>query len=94
MTERWGDDRDGRSDMSENRYFLHFFIIHPSKQALLHVNAGIPIRDALAQASDFCSISMRFRKIQSAPQAPNAMVGAHYLTALSNAVIDVVKVLT
>ena len=67
-----------------------------SDQPLFHVSAGVPIVNALAQASDLLSLAKSFAEDAAyAKDTDRPAWAAHYLTAMSKAVIDdVVKVLT
>ena len=67
-----------------------------SDQPLFHVSAGVPIVNALAQASDLLSFAKSFAEDAAyAKDTDRHAWAAHYLTAMSKAVIDdVVKVLT
>ena len=70
--------------------------IYPSDQPLFHVSAGVPIGDALAQASDLLFLAKAFAEdaVYSKDTDRHAWA-AHYLTTMSKAVIDdVVQVLT
>ncbi|MHC8403014.1 DUF3077 domain-containing protein [Pseudomonas sp. MDT1-17] len=70
--------------------------IYCSNQALFHVNRGVPIADALAQASDLLFLAKALTVDAAyAKDTDRHTWAAHYLTAMSKAVIDdVVKVLT
>jgi hypothetical protein len=67
-----------------------------SDQPLFHVSAGVPIVDALTQASDLLFLAKSFAEDAAyAKDTDRHAWAAHYLTAMSKAVIDdVVKVLT
>ena len=67
-----------------------------SDQPLFHVSAGVPIVNALAQASDLLSLAKSFAEDAAyAKDTDRHAWAAHYLTAMGKAVIDdVVKVLT
>lgn len=70
--------------------------IYRSNQALFNVRAGVPISDALAQASDMLFLAKALA-VDAAytKDTDHHAWAAHYLTAMSKAVIDdVVKVLT
>ncbi|MCP1443049.1 hypothetical protein J3D54_002181 [Pseudomonas sp. GGS8] len=71
------------------------FIYH-SDQPLFHVSAGVPIVDALTQASDLLSLAKSFAEDAAyAKDTDRHAWAAHYLTSMSKAVTDdVVKVLT
>ncbi|WPN58592.1 DUF3077 domain-containing protein [Pseudomonas sp. P9_31] len=71
-------------------------LIYHSDQPLFHVSAGVPIVDALTQASDLLSLAKSFAEDAAyAKDTDRHAWAAHYLTAMSKAVIDdVVKVLT
>lgn len=70
--------------------------IYCSNQALFHVSRGVPIADALAQASDLLFLAKALTVDAAyAKDTDRHTWAAHYLTAMSKAVIDdVVKVLT
>ncbi|MDR7281837.1 hypothetical protein J2X84_000651 [Pseudomonas corrugata] len=70
--------------------------IYCSDQALFNVRPGIPIVEALAQASDLLFLAKAFAKDAAYTKNTDRHAwAAHYLTAMSKAVIDdVVKVLT
>ncbi|MBK5416836.1 DUF3077 domain-containing protein [Pseudomonas sp. TH31] len=70
--------------------------IYRSDQPLFHVSAGMPIGDALAQASDLLSLAKSLAEDAAyATDTDRHAWAAYYLTAMSKAVIDdVVKVLT
>jgi hypothetical protein len=70
--------------------------MYRSDQPLFHVCRGVPIADALAQASDllFLAKSLAEDAAYSKDSDRHAWA-AHYLTSMSKAVVDdVVKVLT
>jgi hypothetical protein len=70
--------------------------IYRSNQALFNVRAGVPISDALAQASDLLFLAKALT-VDAAytKDTDHHAWAAHYLTAMSKAVIDdVVKMLT
>lgn len=70
--------------------------LYRSDQPLFHVCRGVPIVDALAQASDllFLAKSLAVDAAYAQDTGRHAWA-AHYLTTMSKAVIDnVVKVLT
>jgi len=69
--------------------------IYCSNQALFHVSRGVPLGDALAMASDFLLLAKELtRDAACACDTDRHAWAAHYLTAMSKAVIDdVVKVL-
>ena len=70
--------------------------LYRSDQPLFHVCRGVPIADALAQASDllFLAKSLAVDAAYAQDTSRHAWA-AHYLTTMSKAVIDdVVKVLT
>ena len=71
-------------------------LIYCSDQALFNVRAGVPIVDALSQASDLLFLVRSFTEDAAyAKDTDRHAWAAHYLTAMSKAVIDdVVKVLT
>ena len=69
--------------------------IYNSDQPLFHVSAGVPIVDALTQASDLSLAKSFAEDAAYAKDTDRHAWAAHYLTAMSKAVIDdVVKVLT
>ncbi|VVN68810.1 DUF3077 domain-containing protein [Pseudomonas fluorescens] len=70
--------------------------IYCSDQPLFHVCRGVPIGDALAQASDLLFLAKSFTEDAAyAKDTDRHAWAAYYLTAMSKAVIDdVVKVLT
>ncbi|RON54992.1 DUF3077 domain-containing protein [Pseudomonas frederiksbergensis] len=71
-------------------------VIYCSNQALFNVRAGLPIVDALSQASDLLFLAKSFAEDAAyAKDNDRHAWAAHYLTAMGKAVIDdVVKVLT
>ncbi|TVT82342.1 DUF3077 domain-containing protein [Pseudomonas sp. H3(2019)] len=71
-------------------------LIYCSDQALFNVRAGVPIVDALSQASDLLFLARSFAQDAAFAKGTDRHAwAAHYLTAMSKAVIDdVVKVLT
>ncbi|WP_213937482.1 DUF3077 domain-containing protein [Pseudomonas sp. dw_612] len=71
-------------------------VIYCSNQALFNVRAGIPIVDALSQASDLLYLAKSFAEEAAYTKDTDRRAwAAHYLTAMGKAVIDdVVKVLT
>ena len=71
-------------------------LIYCSDQALFNVRAGVPIVDALSQASDLLFLAKSFAEDTAYIKDTDRHAwAAHYLTAMSKAVIDdVVKVLT
>ena len=71
-------------------------LIYCSDQALFNVRAGVPIAEALAQASDLLFLGKSFAEDAAyAKDTDRHAWAAHYLTAMGKAVIDdVVKVLT
>jgi hypothetical protein len=70
--------------------------LYLSDQPLFHVCRGVPIADALAQASDLLLLAKSLTVDATyAPEPDRHAWAAHYLTTMSKAVIDdVVKVLT
>ncbi|AZC29275.1 DUF3077 domain-containing protein [Pseudomonas chlororaphis] len=70
--------------------------IYRSDQPLFHVSAGVPIGDALAQASDLLFLAKALAEDAAYTKDTDRHAwAAHYLTAMSKAVIDdVVQVLT
>ncbi|MFJ3367018.1 DUF3077 domain-containing protein [Pseudomonas sp. NPDC086251] len=69
--------------------------IYCSNQALFHVSRGVPVVDALAQASNLLYLAKEFAMDAAyAKDTDRHAWAAHYLTAMSKAVIDdVTKVL-
>ncbi|PMZ69722.1 DUF3077 domain-containing protein [Pseudomonas sp. FW305-70] len=65
-------------------------------EPLFHVSGGVPISKALAQASNLLFLAKSFAEDAAyAKDTDRHAWAAHYLTAMSKAVIDdVVKVLT
>jgi len=70
--------------------------LYRSDQPLFHVCRGVPIADALAQASDLLFLAKSLTVDAAYAQDSDRHAwAAHYLTTMSKAVIDdVVKVLT
>jgi len=70
--------------------------LYRSDQPLFHVCRGVPISDALAQASDLLFLAKSLTVDAAYAQDSDRHAwAAHYLTTMSKAVIDdVVKVLT
>ncbi|MFJ4546200.1 DUF3077 domain-containing protein [Pseudomonas sp. NPDC088885] len=70
--------------------------IYCVNQPLFHVSAGVPIGDALTQASDLLFLVKTFAEEAAYDKATDRHAwAAHYLAAMSKAVIDdVVKVLS
>ncbi|AZD28008.1 DUF3077 domain-containing protein [Pseudomonas chlororaphis] len=70
--------------------------IYRSDQPLFHVSAGVPIGDALAQASDLLFLAKAFTEDAAySKDSDRHAWAAHYLTAMGKAVIDdVVRALT
>ncbi|MBV6826430.1 DUF3077 domain-containing protein [Pseudomonas sp. PD9R] len=69
--------------------------IYCSNQALFHVSRGVPLVDALAQASNLLYLAKELTLDAAyAKNTDRHAWAAHYLTAMSKAVIDdVTKVL-
>ncbi|WP_419708292.1 DUF3077 domain-containing protein [Pseudomonas sp. NFX224] len=69
--------------------------IYCKNQALFHVSRGVPLADALAQASDLLHFAKKLTLDAAyAKDSDRHACAAHYLTAMSKAVIDdVAKVL-
>ncbi|WP_338583509.1 DUF3077 domain-containing protein [Pseudomonas sp. MAG733B] len=69
--------------------------IYCKNQALFHVSRGVPLADALAQASDLLHLAKELTLDAAyAKDTDRHAWAAHYLTAMSKAVIDdVAKVL-
>ena len=82
-------------DLSELRTIGFTPFIYCSNQALFHVSRGVPLGDALAMASDFLLLAKELTRDAACTRDTNRHAwAAHYLTAMSKAVIDdVVKVL-
>ncbi|MFJ2486979.1 DUF3077 domain-containing protein [Pseudomonas sp. NPDC087639] len=70
--------------------------IYCSNQPLFHVSAGVPIGDALSQASDLLFLVKAFAEDAAYDKKTDRYAwGAYFLTAMSKAVIDdVVKVIS
>jgi hypothetical protein len=70
--------------------------IYCSDQAAFHVTRGVPLGDALAMASDFLFLAKALTRDAAYDKESDRHVwAAHYLTALSKALVDdAVKVLT
>ncbi|WP_339500899.1 DUF3077 domain-containing protein [Pseudomonas silesiensis] len=70
-------------------------LIYCSNQPLFHVSRGVPIADALAQASNLLFLAKTLTVDAAYAKDTDCHAwAAHYLTAMSKAVIDdVVKVL-
>ena len=71
-------------------------LIYCSDHALFNVRAGVPIVEALSQASDLLFLGKSFAEDAAyAKDTDRHAWAAHYLTAMGKAVIDdVLKVLT
>jgi hypothetical protein len=69
--------------------------IYCKNQALFHVSRGVPLAEALAQASDLLCLAKELTLDAAyAKDTDHRAWAAHYLTAMSKAVIDdVAKVL-
>ena len=69
--------------------------IYCSNQPLFHVTRDVPLSDALAMASDFLFLSKELTRDAAFNRDTDRHIwAAHYLTAMSKAVIDdVTKVL-
>ncbi|WP_085599238.1 MULTISPECIES: DUF3077 domain-containing protein [unclassified Pseudomonas] len=69
--------------------------IYRAEQPLFQVSAGVPIGDALAQASDLLFLAKAFAEDAAYSKDTDRHAwAAHYLTAMGKAVIDdVVQVL-
>ena len=69
--------------------------IYCSNQPLFHVTRGAPLADALAMASDFLFLAKELTRDAAFNRETDRHIwAAHYLTAMSKAVVDdVVKVL-
>jgi hypothetical protein len=70
--------------------------IYCSDQAVFHVTRGVPLGDALGMASDFLFLAKALSKDAAYDRESDRHAwAAHYLTALSKALVDDVgKVLT
>ena len=70
--------------------------IYCSDQAVFHVTRGVPLGDALGMASDFLFLAQALSKDAAYDRESDRHAwAAHYLTAMSKALVDdVVKVLT
>ena len=69
--------------------------IYCADQPLFHVTRGVPLGDALAMASDFLFLAKKLNEDAAyATDTDRHAWAAHYLTAMSKAVVDdAVKVL-
>ncbi|WP_415757805.1 DUF3077 domain-containing protein [Pseudomonas sp. LT1P18] len=69
--------------------------IYCADQALSHVTRGVPLGDALSMASDFLFLAKKLTEDAAyATDTDRYAWAAHYLTAMSKAVVDdAVKVL-
>ena len=64
-------------------------VIYCADQALFHVTRNVPIGDALAMASDFLFLAKALTKEAAyARDTDYHAWAAHYLTAMSKAVVD------
>jgi hypothetical protein len=72
------------------------FIYCPSDNALFNVRAGVPVSEALAQASDLLYLAKALAEDAAfAKDTDRHAWAAHYLTAMGKAVIDdVMKAVT
>ena len=70
--------------------------IYCSDQPLFHVTRGVPLADALSMASDFLFLAKTLTEDAAYATDTDRHAGAaHYLTAMSKALVDdAVKVLT
>lgn len=70
-------------------------LIYCSNQPLFHVTRGVPLINALAMASDFLFLAKELNKDAAYTRDTDRHAwAAHYLTAMSKAVVDdVIKVL-
>ncbi|ANJ53706.1 hypothetical protein PMA3_00515 [Pseudomonas silesiensis] len=70
--------------------------VYCSDQAVFHVTRGVPLGDALGMASDFLFLAQALSKDAAYDRESDRHAwAAHYLTAMSKALVDdVVKVLT
>lgn len=70
--------------------------LYCSDQAVFHVTRGVPLGDALSMASDFLFLAKALSKDAAYDRESDRHAwAAHYLTALSKALVDdAVKVLT
>ncbi|MGB5825479.1 MAG: DUF3077 domain-containing protein [Pseudomonas mandelii] len=75
---------------------IGFTPIYCSGKAMFHVSAGIPVSDALAQASDFLFLAKAFTEDAAYVRDTDRHAwAAHYLTAMGKALLDdVVKAVT
>ena len=69
--------------------------VYCADQPLFHVTRGVPLGDALAMASDFLFLAKKLNEDAAyATDTDRHAWAAHYLTAMSKAVVDdAVKVL-
>jgi hypothetical protein len=83
------------TDPSELKTIGFTPFIYCSNQALFHVSRGVPLADALAQASNLLFLAKELTVDAAyAKDTDRHAWAAHYLTAMSKAVIDdVAKVL-
>ena len=83
------------SDLSDLKTIGFTPFIYCSNQALFHVSRGVPLGDALAMASDFLLLAKELTRDAAFNRDTDRHIwAAHYLTAMSKAVVDdVVKVL-
>lgn len=84
------------SDQSELKTIGFTPFHYGSVEPLFRVNGGVPISEALAQASDLLFLAKSFAEDAAYSKDTDRHAwAAHYLTAMGKAVIDdVVKVLT
>ncbi|RON31888.1 hypothetical protein BK661_16010 [Pseudomonas frederiksbergensis] len=84
------------SEQSELKTIGFTPCLYSADDPLFHVSAGVPISKALAQASDLLFLAKSFAEDAAyARDTDRHAWAAHYLTAMSKAVVDdVVKVLT
>lgn len=70
-------------------------LIYCANQPLLHVTRDVPLGDALAMASDFLFLAKELTRDAAFNRETDRHIwAAHYLTAMSKAVVDdVMKVL-
>lgn len=70
--------------------------IYCGSNPLFHVSAGVPVKDALAQASDFLCLAKSFAEDAAFVKDTDRHAwAAHYFTVMGKAVLDdVVKAVT
>lgn len=87
--------QENRSETPELKTIGFTPFIYCSNQALFHVSRGVPLAGALAQASNLLYLAKELTMdAASAKNTDRHAWAAHYLTAMSKAVLDdVMKVL-